>query len=467
MLGMKRVFCLKIPNAMASSKQIQSTIRLCAVLITIAGLSFLGSQVASAENPETKGPSPLIATATPAKVPTVPAPGPLAQPRSLKQVGLPIQQTLAEIPSDNPQIPEKIALGEKLFFDPRLSADGTVACASCHDPERAFTDGRPASIGVKGRVGQRNAPSILNALYNKKQFWDGRAKTLEDQAVMPITNPSEMGQANIDSAVTMLTAIAEYKDEFQRVFGQDPTGLTLVRAIAAYERTLVSFDSPFDHFIAGDPNAIDDAAKRGWVLFNTKAECNRCHASVNRDVTYFTDFEFHNIGIGILRHNVTPLAIKAMQEIQKGDLPAVDRAAIQSDYSVLGRFLLTRQDADIASFKTPSLRNVLITAPYFHDGSMQTLWDAVDHYNKGDGLKDPWLDDDIEPLALTEDEIDDLVAFMASLTSPEYKEIGIKELARQRALSRVNRPQRDTARAFGPKPARPKAPTLPNDSAHP
>ena len=128
---------------------------------------------------------------------------------------------------------------------------------------------------------------------------------------------------------------------------------------------------------------------------------------------------------------------------------------------------MTREEADVAFFKTPTLRNVLVTAPYFHDGSMETLSDAVDHYNKGDGLKDPWLDDDIEPLALTENEIDDLVAFMASLTSPEYKEIGIKELARQRALARISRPQRDTARAFGPKPARPKAPSLNNDSSHP
>ena len=452
---------------MASRKQIQSITGMWAVLSTAAGLLFVGSRVASAESPEPKGPSPVIATATPAKVPPVPVAGPLAGPRSLKQVGLPIQQTLAEIPADNPQIPEKIALGEKLFFEPRLSADGTVACASCHDPERAFTDGRPASVGIQGRVGQRNAPTVLNALYNKKQFWDGRSETLEDQAAMPITNPSEIGQASLDTAVATLRAIAEYKEEFQHVFGQDPTRLTLVRAIAAYERTLVSFDSPFDHFIAGDPNAIDDAAKRGWVLFNTKAKCNRCHASVNHDVVYFTDFEFHNIGIGILRHHVTPLALKAMQEIKKGDLPAIDRAAIQSDFSVLGRFLVTRQEADIASFKTPTLRNVLVTAPYFHDGSMQTLWDAVDHYNKGDGLKDPWLDDDIEPLALTEDEIDDLVAFMASLTSPEYKEIGIKEFARQRALARTSRPQRDTARAFGPKPEKPKAPSLTNDSSHP
>jgi cytochrome c peroxidase len=448
---------------MASLKEI----RLWAILSTAAGLLLLGSQVAPGQNPETKASSPAITTATPAKAPPVPIPGRLAQPRSLKQLGIPIQQTLAETPSDSPQTPDKIALGEKLFFEPRLSADQTVACASCHDPERAFTDGRPASVGIKGRVGQRNAPTILNALYNKKQFWDGRSETLEDQAALPITNPSEMGQAGLDAAVAMLRAIAEYKEEFQRVFGQDPTGLTLVRAIASYERTLISFDSPFDHFIAGDPNAIDDAAKHGWVLFNTKAKCNECHAAVKNDVTYFTDFEFHNIGIGILRHHVTPLALKAMQEIQKGDLPAVDRAAIQSDFSVLGRFLVTRQEADIASFKTPSLRNVLVTAPYFHDGQMETLWDAVDHYNKGDGLKDPWLDDDIEPLALTEDEIDDLVAFMASLTSQEYKEIGIKELTRQRAVARTSRPQRDTARAFGPKPARPKAADLLHDSLHP
>jgi cytochrome c peroxidase len=179
---------------------------------------------------------------------------------------------------------------------------------------------------------------------------------------------------------------------------------------------------------------------------------------VNRDVTYFTDFDFHNIGIGILRHNVVPLAQQAERHIAKNDLPAVDQAAIQSDLSVLGRFLVTRKDSDTASFKTPGLRNVLITGPYFHDGSQETLWDVSDHYNKGDGLKDPWLDEDIEPLALTEDEIDDLVAFMVSLTSAEYKEFGDKELARQRALSRISRPQRDTARAFAPKQPQPKPP---------
>jgi cytochrome c peroxidase len=163
---------------------------------------------------------------------------------------------MAEVPPDNPQTPEKIALGEKLFFDGRLSADGTVACATCHNPALAFTDGRPTSVGFKGRVGQRNAPTVMNALYNKAQFWDGRAKTLEDQAALPIVNPSEMGQPSLDAAVAQIAAIPEYQQAFQHVFGHAPNGPDLVRALASYERTLISFDAPFDRFINGDENAI-------------------------------------------------------------------------------------------------------------------------------------------------------------------------------------------------------------------
>jgi cytochrome c peroxidase len=440
-------------SALLYSKRIRSNVALAIVIAAAGALNF--AQSAEGQN---KAATPSAPAATTDKLSPVPAPGPLAQPRSPQQLGVPALQTLAEVPEDNPQTLQKIALGQKLFFDPRLSVDGTVACAACHNPDRAFTDGRPTSVGVQGRVGQRNAPTVLNAVYNKAQFWDGRAKTLEDQAGFPMTNPSEMGQPTLDAAVAKIAAIPEYEQEFQTAFGQPPNSLNLVRAIAAYERTLISFDSPFDRFIAGDPNAVDAPTKRGWELFHSKAHCARCHASVNRDVTYFTDFDFHNIGIGILRHNVVPLAQQAERLIAKNDLPAVDQAAIQSDLSVLGRFLVTRKDADTASFKTPGLRNVLITAPYFHDGSQETLWDVMDHYNKGDGLKDPWLDEDIEPLALTENEIDDLVAFMVSLTSAEYKEIGEKELARQRALSRISRPQRDTARAFAPKQPQPKPP---------
>jgi cytochrome c peroxidase len=177
-----------------------------------------------------------------------------------------------------------------------------------------------------------------------------------------------------------------------------------------------------------------------------------------RDATFFTDNDFHNIGIGIIKHQVVPLARQAEQLVNSGDVAAIDRAAIQTDMSVLGRFLITKKEADIAAFKTPDLRNVLVTGPYFHDGSQETLWDVSDHYNKGDGLQNPYLDQDIQPLALTEGNIDDLVAFLASLTSPDYKELGIKELVRQRELSRKTRPQRDTARAFGPKPTQPKPP---------
>src|SRR6201988_4727257 len=309
---------------------------------------------------------PTAQAETAQQAPPIPPAGPLADPKSLKQFGVPVEATRAAAPADNLQTPEKIALGEKLFFDGRLSVDGTVACSTCHDPARAFSDGRVVSIGVKGRVGQRNAPTILNALYNKTQFWDGRAKTLEEQAGLPIINPSEMGQPSLDAAVARIAAVPEYEHAFRAVFGRPINGTELVRAIASYERSQFSFDSPFDHFIGGDKNAISESAKRGWELFNTKARCNKCHALTKerRDPTYFMDKGFHNIGIGILRHNVAAEACKAEQQINSGRLIDVDRAAIQSDMSVLGRFLITKKEADIASFKTPDLRNVLITAPY-------------------------------------------------------------------------------------------------------
>jgi len=426
----------------------------------VAALTF--GLVDADEQPRSEtgtGPDKATPPAT-GKISPIPEAGPLARPKSLDQVGLPAELTRAAIPPDNPRTPAKIALGEKLFFDGRLSADGTVACSSCHDPIRAFTDGRHTSIGINGAMGQRNAPTILNALYNKTQFWDGRATTLEEQAALPIINPIEMGQPSMDAAVAGIAAIEEYQQAFRQVFGRAPNSSDLVRAIASYERTQVSFDSPFDHFIAGDKNAIDDSAKRGWDLFNTKALCDKCHALTEekRDVTTFTDNDFHNIGIGILRHNVVPLARQAEQLINSGHTEAVDRAAVATNFSALGRFLITKKEADIAAFKTPDIRNILVTGPYFHDGSQETLWDVMDHYNKGDGLKDPYLDEDIQPLALTEPEIDDLVAFLASLTSPQYGEVGAKELARQREIARTNRPQRDTARAFGPKPPRPEPP---------
>jgi cytochrome c peroxidase len=423
--------------------RLETRIRLCVVLTLIVSPSalMLGCLGASGQAGST---------------PSAPKAGALARPKS-PQIGAPDGATRAA-PPDNPQTPEKIALGQKLFFDGRLSADGTVACSTCHDPARAFTDGRRVSIGIKGHAGQRNAPTILNALFNKTQFWDGRVKTLEEQAALPIVNSMEMGQPSLNAAVARIAAIGEYQRAFRRVFGAPPNGPDLLRAIASYERTQLAFDAPFDHFIAGDKNAIGPSAKRGWNIFNTRGRCNKCHALTEDkpDVTYFTDNDFHNIGIGIVRHNVVALARQAEQRVNSGDPEAIDSAAIQTEMSALGRFLISKKESDIASFKTPNLRNVLVTGPYFHDGSQDTLWDVVDHYNKGDGLQDPFLDEDIQPLALKETDIDDVVAFLASLTSADYKKQGIKELARQRALSRTTRPQRDTARAFGPNPRPPK-----------
>src|SRR5712692_6890534 len=439
--------------------------RLCVTIMLLVGAAtlILGCQGARKQAGSVAEAPPDAATQQATlKAPPIPEAGPLARPKSLRQVGVPHAATRAAIPPDNPQTPEKIALGQRLFFDGRLSADGTVACSTCHNPARAFTDGRPASIGIKGGVGQRNAPTILNALYNKTQFWDGRVNTLEEQAALPIVNPVELGQPSLDAAVARIAAIGEYKQAFVRVFGRPLNGPDLLRAIAAYERTQASFDSPFDHFIAGDRAAIDDAAKRGWQLFNGQARCNLCHALTDTkpDVTNFTDNDFHNIGINIVQHQVVPLARRAEQLIQSGQAAEIDRAAIQTEMSALGRFLVTKKKADIGTFKTPNLRNVLVTAPYFHDGSQETLWDVIDHYNKGAGLQNPYLDVDIQPLRLTEEQIDDLVAFLASLTSPDYREQGIEELARQRALSRKARPQRATARAFGPKPPRLSPPVL-------
>jgi cytochrome c peroxidase len=425
-------------------------------LILSVGCAMLAAPAVSEDTGV--GPPPTLA---PGQAPPLPQATQLAAPRSSDQVGFPAALTEYVI-SPTSLRPARVALGQRLFFEPRLSGDGTVACATCHDPARAFTDGRPASVGIHGRVGQRNAPTILNALYNKHQFWDGRVDTLEQQAALPITNPFEMGSASIGDAVSRIADDKDYQTQFMQAFGRAVNEHDLLSAIAAYERTLASFDSPFDHFIAGEANAISDSAKRGWELFNTKARCNLCHALTDnqRDVTLFMDNDFHNIGIGILRHHVGPLAQRAERELAQGNLPAVDTAAIASDLSVLGRFLVTRKQEDIASFKTPGLRNVLVTGPYFHDGSMDTLWDVMDHYNKGDGITDPWLDKDMQPLALTEPEIDDVVAFLASLTSPQYKKLGDREYTRQLALSKASRPQRDTARAFGARPKQPPPPPL-------
>ena len=373
----------------------------------------------------------------------------LAQPKPADQTGLPKELTRVVTPADNPTTPDKVALGEKLFFDGRLSADGTVACASCHEPDKGFGDGRRTSVGIKQQVGHRNAPTILNALYNDTQFWDGRAHLLEDQAKLPITNPIEMGQPNLDAAVAAVEKIPEYRDAFPKVFGRPVNGEDLARALAAYERTQVAFDAPFDRFLAGDEKALDASARRGWALFNGRGRCMTCHG-INGTQPTFTDNKFHNIGVSAHEQNFVSLARKGIELVDSGDPKAVDRAALETDMSELGRFLVTKDVNDVGAFKTATLRNVLVTPPYFHDGSQDTLWDVLDHYNKG-GVQNPYLDGGMQRLGLSEGEIDDLVAFLVALTSDRYAAIGTKELARQRALARKKRPQRDTAAALGQK----------------
>ena len=436
-------------------KSKRQLMRMATLAVALAWGCALHPATAVSEDVDLGPPSALA----PGQAPPLPQAGPLAEPRSLRQVGLPKVLTEYVISPTTPR-PASVALGQKLFFEPRLSGNGTIACATCHDPDRAFTDGRPVSVGIHGRVGQRNAPTILNALYNKHQFWDGRVTTLEQQAALPITNSFEMGSDSIGDAVSRIASDKDYQTQFVQAFGRGVNGQDMLSAIAAYERTQASFDSPFDHFIAGEANAISNSAKRGWELFNTKARCQLCHALTDnkRDAALFIDNDFHNIGIGILRHRVGPLAQQVERELAQGHLSDIDGAAITSEMSVLGRFLVTKKQNDIASFKTPGLRNIVVTGPYFHDGSMQTLWDVMDHYNKGDGIMDPWLDNDIQPLALSEFEIDEVVAFLASLTSPQYKDISDREYARQLAISKVSRPQRDTARAFGPKSVQPAPP---------
>jgi cytochrome c peroxidase len=220
------------------------------------------------------------------------------------------------------------------------------------------------------------------------------------------------------------------------------------KAIAAYERAVVSFDTPFDHFMAGDQNAISAQAKLGWSIYNGKGRCMSCHG-VNPTQPMFSDNRFHNIGVSAHKSDFVPLARKALALLGRGGgAQQLDELAIQTDMSGLGRFLVTRDPHDIGGFRTMDLRNLLVTEPYFHDGSQVTLWDVVDHYNKG-GVQNPFLDGGIVPLGLTEPEIDELVAFLATLTSPEYAQAAEVEYRKQFALSRTTRPQRDTAAAMG------------------
>lgn len=351
----------------------------------------------------------------------------------------------ASIPEDNPLTAERIALGRELYFDTALSASGTVACATCHDVARSFTDRRPVSEGIGGALGRRNAPTTMNAALLHTQFLDGRAGTLEVQAGQPVLNSIEMGHPNRESAIAALKK-AGYDPKFQKVFGRDVDYDDMQKALAAFERTLIFLDAPFDRFLAGDTDAISDDAKAGWVLFNGKGRCVSCHP-IGKANPLGTDNRFHNIGVSARTKNFEDLAVRALAALEQDDSEqALDELALKTDFSELGRFMVTRSYADIGAFRTSQLRNIGITAPYMHDGSMQTLWDTIDHYNKG-GEDNPYLDGGVEALALSEAEIDQLVAFMFTLTDDRLADLNAKEIERQKAHAADNRPFRDNALA--------------------
>jgi cytochrome c peroxidase len=351
------------------------------------------------------------------------------------------------VPGDNAMNAERVALGEALYFDVRLSRDGTVACATCHDVSRGFTDQRPVSEGAGGALGRRNAPTTMNAFFYQSLFLDGRVPSLESQAGFPPINSVEGGHPDRASVIAAIADDPKLQKMFRAAYGSGPNYEDMERAIAAYERTLVFMDSPLDAFLAGQSDAISDSAKRGWALYNGKARCVGCHQIFTSN-SIGTDNLFHNIGVAARTQNFEQLADQALEALREGGgADAVDELALKTNLSELGRFLVTKDRADIGAFKTQGIRNVGVTAPYMHDGSMRTLWDVMDHYNKG-GEANPFLDGGIEPLALSEQEIDDVVALLFSMTDRRFAEQNQAELEQQRTIAAERRPFRDEALAM-------------------
>ena len=281
-------------------------------------------------------------------------------------------------PEDNPLLVERIALGSKLFFDPLLSSNRRVSCSSCHDPRRGFADSIALSRGATERTGHRNVPAILNRAWGTTFFWDGRATSLEDQVLQPIQDSLEMNLP-IDRLVSRLTADRAYTAAFAATFPDGVTRMNIARALASYVRTIRSGDSPVDRYEAGDTTAIGADAKRGMALFRGKANCSACHVGPS-----LTDEDFHNTGIALA----------------SGDA---------------GRYAVTSREPDRGAFKTPSLREVARTGPYMHDGSIATLEDVVEFYDRG-GRPNPRLDREIHALGLSTDEKRDVLAFLRTLT---------------------------------------------------
>lgn len=310
---------------------------------------------------------------------------------ALPSVPLGLDDTFLVVPADNPMTPEKVALGWQLFYDPRLSGDESISCATCHIAEFGFGDPDPISLGVNNARGRRNSNPVLNAAFSASQYWDGRAASLEEQALGPLRDPVEMA-ATLRTVELRLTRIPGYQAQFAAIFGtEEVTADQVGKAIAAFERVLLAGNSPWDRWVSKqDETAVSESARRGHELFMGRAGCSQCHVG-----SVFTDSPYglyHNIGVGM-----------------------------DSDAPDYGRFEVTGEDVDRGAFKTPSLRNVAQTAPYMHDGSIATLDEVVAFYARG-GVPNPWLDPKMAPVDLSEQEKADLIEFMRSLTGevPEW-----------------------------------------------
>jgi cytochrome c peroxidase len=330
--------------------------------------------VSSVEAANDKQPPPLAKDTLPAKLDVAAMPLGLKGKRS--------------VPEDNPLTTERVTLGRRLFFDPVLSADGTVACATCHRPDHGFASPEPIAVGIKGLKGTRNAPSLLNRALGSTFFWDGRSESLEEQAVKPIVNAVELGNT-YENLLPKLQADKTMVAAFNAAFAKpDATGSNTVnkqnigRALAAFQRTLLLGNSPIDAFQMGDHGAMTKQERQGFWLFESRAGCWKCHSGVN-----YSDEQFHNTGISF-----------GMKDRDTG------------------RFQATGDNKDKFTFKTPTLRGVAQTAPYMHDGSIQTLHEVVEFYNKGGAPDDAMLDSRMAPLGLSASEVGSLVAFLRALS---------------------------------------------------
>ncbi len=348
-------------------------------------------------------------------------------------LGLP---TPLPVPDNNPLTQEKIALGRRLFFDRRLSPNDTMSCAMCHVPAQGFTVNElRLAVGINGKTTRRNPPALYNVAYQRLLFHDGREFLLEDQIISPLTNPVEMGNPSIGYVVDKVRRLPGYEERFRDVFGEGASVATLGKALASYERTLLSANSPFDrwHF-AGDASAVSDQVKAGFKIFTSKGQCFACH-TVSKEAALFTDLGFHNTGVAQL-----PLIPEKTVDVDLGGGLIVQMPRAQVDEILtppgkdLGRYEVTLDPTDLWRYKTPSLRNIALTAPYMHNGVLLTLEEVIEYYDRG-GTGAEGQDPRITPLHLTPAEKQALLALLRSLTgdnvgalAQENPEWGIRPL---------------------------------------